>query len=119
MAWLERLWRERAGRTSWQALNEFYVTVTRKLRPGMPLGEARGEVRALAAWNPAVVDERLVRAAWDAQDHWCVSWWDACIVAAAQTQECGLLLSEDFQHGQDMGGVRVVNPFLASPDAAD
>ena len=117
VAWMERLWRERLGRTSWQALNEFYVTVTRKLRPGLPAKEARADVLELTAWRPAPVDERIVRAAWDAQDRWGVSWWDACIVAAAQSQECGFLLSEDFQDGQSLGAVRVVNPFLARPDA--
>jgi len=32
--WIAQLWRERSGRTSAQVLSEFYVTVTRKLKPG-------------------------------------------------------------------------------------
>ena len=34
--WIERLWRARSGRLSTQVLNEFYVNVTRKLKPAMP-----------------------------------------------------------------------------------
>ena len=32
--WLDRLWRQQSGRTSVQVLNEYFVTVTRKLQPG-------------------------------------------------------------------------------------
>lgn len=34
--WLTALWQARAGRVSYPVLSEFYVTVTRKLQPGMP-----------------------------------------------------------------------------------
>ena len=44
-----------------------------------------------------------------------ISWWDALIVAAAQASRCSILLTEDLQHDQLLGGVRVVDPF-ASPD---
>lgn len=33
-AWLAQLWRSRQGRLSFQVLDEYYVTVTLKLRPG-------------------------------------------------------------------------------------
>jgi predicted nucleic acid-binding protein len=46
-----------------------------------------------------------------------LSWWDALIAASAQAAECPILLSEDFQPGQELGGVRVVSPFGAGPEA--
>ena len=47
--------RARSGRLSTQVLNEFYVNVTRKLKPAMPQGDARARVRRYAAgWNPWV-----------------------------------------------------------------
>ena len=39
----------------------------------------------------------------------------ALIVAAAQACECKVLLTEDLQHGQKFGAVRVIDPF-ASPE---
>ncbi len=54
--WLEKLWRARAGRLSLQVLQEYYVTVTQKLDPGLDLARARSDVRALAAWQPIVPD---------------------------------------------------------------
>ena len=43
------------------------------------------------------------------------AWWDALIVAAAQVTSCSHLLSEDFQDGQDLDGVIVLNPFRHKP----
>lgn len=40
-----------------------------------------------------------------------LSWWDSLIVAAAQTQDCALLLSEDLQDRAVYGGVTVRSPF--------
>ncbi|HEY0838038.1 MAG TPA: PIN domain-containing protein [Azospirillum sp.] len=37
--------------------------------------------------------------------------WDAVILAVAAEAGCGLLLSEDMNHGFQWGGVTVVNPF--------
>lgn len=36
---------------------------------------------------------------------------DAAIIEAARNAGCDTVLSEDLNHGQDYGGVRVVNPF--------
>jgi len=52
---------------------------------------------------------------WVYEDRYSPSSWDALIVAAARRQACSILLSEDLQGGQDLGGVRVVNPFSTAP----
>jgi len=44
-----------------------------------------------------------------------VSWWDALIVSSAQIAGCDYLLTEDLSHGQDLGGVQVVDPFQVEP----
>ena len=113
--WLDRLWADRAGRISFQVLQEFYVTVTRKLQPGLDLETARNVVRSLWAWQPVAVNERSFAAAWGIQDRFQFSWWDALIVAAARSAECSILLTEDLQHGQDLDGLRVVDPFQVPP----
>jgi hypothetical protein len=40
-----------------------------------------------------------------------LSWWDSMTVAAAQLQNCEVLLSEDLQHGWTWGTLTVRNPF--------
>jgi predicted nucleic acid-binding protein len=113
--WMENLWNTHDGRLSYQVLQEFYVTVTMKLKPGMTVDAARRDVRALLEWKPRPVDQSVIEGAWMIQDRFRVSWWDALIVSSAQAAECEILLSEDFQEGQDFGGVRVVNPFKSQP----
>jgi predicted nucleic acid-binding protein len=115
-AWLDHLWTTRTGRISFQVLQEFYVTVTRKMNPGLDREVARKVVRALWAWSPVLVDDRIFMAAWMLQDRFELSWWDSLIVAAAKTSQCSHLLTEDLQHGQDLEGLRVLNPFQLSPE---
>lgn len=114
-AWMRHLWRTRTGRLSFQVLQEFYVTVTSKLQPGMAPDDARRDVRALLAWRPLTVGAAELEGAWVVQDRFGLSWWDALIVSAAQTAGCRTLLTEDLQDGQELDGVRVVDPFMHEP----
>jgi predicted nucleic acid-binding protein len=41
-----------------------------------------------------------------------LNFWDALILAAAQREDVEILWSEDFNHGQNYGGVIVRNPFV-------
>ena len=116
-AWMERLWARRSGRLSFQVLQEYYVTVTAKLSPGLDSESARSDVRSLLSWHPITVDKRVLEGAWVIQDHYQLSWWDALIVAAAQVADCRFLLTEDLQDGQELGEVRVVSPFKNSPES--
>ena len=113
--WITTLVQSRNGRLSFQVLQELYATLTRKRRLNFDRSEAREIVRLLAAWQPIATDLASLERAWLLQQHYALSWWDALIVAAAQTCECDVLLTEDLQHGQEFGAVRVVDPF-ASPE---
>lgn len=116
-AWLRHLWATGRGRVSVQVLQEYYVTVTRKLDPGLSADEARADVRALFAWQPIAADDSVFERAWSVQDRFRLSWWDALIVATAQAAGAEILLSEDMQDGQDFDGLRVTNPLRHEPPA--
>jgi|APFre7841882724_1041349.scaffolds.fasta_scaffold26077_2 predicted nucleic acid-binding protein len=111
LAWMSLLWRERRGRTSVQVLSEYYVTVTRKLDPGLSREDAWDDVRALFSWRPQSIDPPLLDRGRELEARFRLSWWDSLVVAAAQLQGCAVLLSEDMQDGASFGGVRVRNPF--------
>lgn len=115
--WIDHLWRDRTGRLSTQVLHEFYVTVTRKLHPGLTRAEARDEVRNLLAWRPVVLDHRVLDSTFAFEDRFGLSFWDAMVVAAAAAAGCRHLLTEDLQAGQDFDGVLVVDPFQTEPGA--
>jgi predicted nucleic acid-binding protein len=116
LAWMESLWERRSGRLGFQVLQEFYVTVTAKLDPGLPPESARSDVRNLLAWKPISIDNLVMAEAWRLQDRFRLPWSDALIVAAAQESDCRYLLSEDFQEGMNFGDLKVVNPFLNRPE---
>jgi predicted nucleic acid-binding protein len=115
--WLEGLWQARLGRLSIQVLQEYYVAVTTKLKPGLDAERAREDVRALFSWRPVVTSPDLVETAWMVQTRFGFAFWDALVVAAAQRAGCAHLLTEDLQDGQVLDGVTVVNPFQRSPEA--
>ncbi len=119
LAWVEHLWRTRQGRISFQVLQEFYVTVTRKLDPGMAADEAQAEIRNLLAWQPVAVDRAMMESAWAIEARHSLSFWDALIVAAAGVADCDQVLSEDMADGGIYDHVQVVNPFTHSPPDSD
>jgi predicted nucleic acid-binding protein len=113
LALLGRLWREQSGRTSIQALNEFYTVVTRKLPFPYEAERTWLEVDELLQWNPQPIDAGLMVLAHQIEGRHRLGWWDALIVAAAKAQNCATLYTEDLQHGSVLDGVRICNPFIA------
>jgi predicted nucleic acid-binding protein len=114
---LEQLWRKRLGRLSVQVLSEFYLVTTQRLAKPIDRETARREVRQLEAWTPLPLSADVREAAWQAQDRYGFSWWDSLVVGAARVARCSVLLTEDLQDGQEIGGLRVLNPFTQSLSA--
>jgi predicted nucleic acid-binding protein len=114
-AWVSHCWQRRCGRISTQVLNEFYSNARRKFTSAISAGDARAEVRRYQQWQPWAIDHATVETAWAIESRFDLNYWDALIVASAQQQGCEHLLSEDLQHGQQIDGVQVVNPFTTTP----
>lgn len=93
---------------STQVLQEYFVAATRM---GLPAELAQDHVGTYAQANVVQVTTELILSAIDMHRLHRLSFWDALIVRAARAGGCGLLISEDLQHGQAYDGVRVENPF--------
>lgn len=93
-----------------QALAETFNVLTRKrgFEPRRASEEINRFRRAISycAVQPADLD-----AAMDAVADHQLAFWDAMMWATARRTGCGLLLSEDFQDGRELDGVRFVDPF--------
>jgi predicted nucleic acid-binding protein len=98
------------GVISTQVMQEFYVTVTGKLR--LAPAEAKAVLRTLAAFEIVQVTPGMVQEAVDCAVLNKISFWDALIIVAAETAGCTTLYSEDLGAGQTILGVKVVNPFV-------
>lgn len=96
---------------STQVLQEFYVSVTRKLAKPLPEQEAEAAARDLSAFQVVEVDVAMVLRSMSLSRTEHISFWDALIVEAARARECARLLSEDLQHGRRFDRVRIENPF--------
>jgi predicted nucleic acid-binding protein len=109
---LRQLWETDTGRVSVQVLQEFYVNVTRKLTTTVARSTAREVVSAYGAWvrEPTTADTNL--RATDLVELAKLSFWDALIVAAAEQVGAAQLLSEDLNDGQEIAGIKVINPLV-------
>lgn len=101
--------RSRTGVVSLQVLQEYFVTVTRKLQVDARV--ARRKVELLAEFDVASPDVSDVLATIDLHRLHAISFWDALILRAAKQAGCRVLFSEDMQDTREIDGVQIVNPF--------
>lgn len=95
-----------------QVLNEFVWRAAHPRR-GSPLSPTSIE-RLTTEWSSKEVltlDLAIFQLAWTVSRRTNYQWWDCLIVAAAIQSGCGVLYSEDMQHGHVIDGVRIENPF--------
>jgi predicted nucleic acid-binding protein len=98
-----------------QALCEFVAAVTRKER--MPFADAQAQVEdwqtlfPVAHANPSTLGHALR----GVRRHG-LSFWDAMLWAAAKEAGVTVILSEDFQPGRELEGVRFADPFAAGEE---
>jgi predicted nucleic acid-binding protein len=115
-ALVEQLWQSRDGCLSVQVLQEFFVTVTRKIAKPVDAETAKAIVADLSRWHLHVPAADDVLAAIVIHQRTGISFWDAMIVRSAAEIGGAVLYSEDLNEGQEYSGVRVENPFKP-PDA--
>lgn len=96
---------------STQVLGEFYVNVTRKLEEPLPADAAAQAVEDLTRFEIASVTADLVQAAIRRSRSSLLSYWDSLIVETARNAGAEVLFTEDLQHGQEIDGILITNPF--------
>jgi len=94
-----------------QVLQEFFVTVTRKVERPMTPERALEWIEQFEVFPCMPVDAALVKIAIEISQRYRISYWDGAVVGAALRAGAATLYSEDLNDGQEYDGVRVVNPF--------
>ena len=97
------------GVVSLQVLQEYFVTITRKLHVDAKI--ARRKVELLAEFDVASPELADILAAIDLHRLHGFSFWDCLVLRSAKQSGCGVLLTEDLQKEREVDGVRIVNPF--------
>jgi len=111
---LERLWDTREGCVSVQILQEFFVNVTKKIPKPLDAAAAKDIIADLSRWHMHVPAADDVLGAIGLHQRYGISFWDSMMVRSAVEMGCGVIYSEDLNHGQSYDGARVENPFLAT-----
>jgi predicted nucleic acid-binding protein len=101
--------RARTGVVSLQVLQEYFVTVTKKLQVDTSI--ARRKVELLAEFDVAVPEVADILAAIDLHRLHGFSFWDALVLRAAKQAGCSVVFSEDMQNAREVDGLRIMNPF--------
>jgi predicted nucleic acid-binding protein len=102
------------GITSYQVVQEFFNVALQRFTQPMKVDEAEqyyGTIlRPLLGIHSS---QALYLDALHLQSRYRLSWYDSLIVAAAIQAQCQVLMTEDLQHGQQFGDLRIENPFLS------
>lgn len=99
-----------------QVLQEFYVQATRPTRPdALPHDIAAALIRTWTRFRVQDITLTILTGALEIKADYNLSYWDSAIVAAARALGCRELYSEDMNHGQEIEGVVIINPFRSKP----
>jgi|ERR1019366_1681749 predicted nucleic acid-binding protein len=100
------------GVVSYQVVQEFFNVALRRFAPSMTVAEAEQYLGTV--FRPLLTvhsSQALYAEALHLQHRYRLSWYDSLIVAGAIEAQCSVLYSEDLQHGQGFGDLRIENPF--------
>lgn len=108
---LSELWDSRRGVLSTQVLQEFFVSVTRKIPNPINEQHAINIVRDFLRWEIVVNDGDSILEAASLVSRYRFSFWDCLIIQAALKSGCNILLSEDLSDSQVIESLQIRNPF--------
>ena len=101
------------GIVSYQVVQEFFNVALRRF--AHPMSAAEAEQYLVTVFRPLLAVHSspalYVEALRIAGKH-RFAWYDSIIVASALESRCDTLYSEDFQHGREIEGLRIENPFV-------
>lgn len=109
---IEKALTTQQGVISYQVVQEFCNLATRKFVAPLPAAEQRLYLqRVLMPLCRVLPSFALYNLAIDIREQYKFSFYDALIVASAIEACCKILYTEDLQHGQNILGIKIVNPF--------
>jgi predicted nucleic acid-binding protein len=101
------------GIVSYQVVQEFFNVALRRF--AQPMSAAEAEQYLITVFRPLLAihsSPTLFVEALRIAGKCRLAWYDSIIVASALEGRCDTLYSEDFQHGREIEGLRIENPFV-------
>ncbi len=103
----------RNGIVSYQVVQEFFNVALRRFAE--PMTHADAEQYLSTTFRPILAvhsSQALYGEALRIAARFKSSWYDSLVIASAIEGKCEILYTEDLQHGQQVGNLRISNPFL-------
>lgn len=102
------------GLISVQILNEFASVARRKLKMSWP--EIQLAVSSFLVFlpKPIAISLEAHKKALEIAERFGYGFYDSLVIASALEAGCETLYSEDMNHGQNIEGLRICNPFVVS-----
>lgn len=91
-------------------MQEFFVTVTGKLKTPLDVSTAKEIIKRLSKWDIVTNDMTTVLEAIELPERHKYSFWDSLVIAAA-AGGATTILSEDLADSQTLKGIMIKNPF--------
>ena len=94
-----------------QALSEFFYACTRK--GIMPIREALDQIKDWQTLFPvAVAKPNTLNRAIVWVERYQLGFWDAMLLETARSAGASVIFTEDLQDGQEIEGIKIMNPFI-------
>lgn len=97
------------GAISTQVLQEYACVALNKLHQRQDV--VLRQLMLLEGFEVIAQSPALIRKSVEKKISYNISFWDACIVTAAEHANCDVILSEDLNTGQFYSGIATENPF--------
>ena len=110
VALLKQLYETGTGVLSTQVLQEYCNVAIKKLK--LPVAHIRAQLDMYEQFEVVQITPAIIRAGLDLNQTRSVGFYDALIIASAQTAGCNVLFSEDLNTGEVVAGVQLLNPFV-------
>jgi predicted nucleic acid-binding protein len=101
------------GVVSYQVVQEFMNVALRKFEKPLTYADCRTYVEQVMTPLCEVFPEiSFYLSGLILSEKYLYSFYDSLIIAAALEAKCEILFSEDFQHEQEIKGLKIINPFV-------
>lgn len=98
---------------STQVLEEFYVAATKKMNASPAV--VKGIITSFEKIEIVHITPEIIKDAIDINILHKISFWDALIIAAADTAKCAAVITDDLNSKQTIKGIKIINPFAVRP----
>jgi predicted nucleic acid-binding protein len=109
---ISTIWNNQNGHISIQVLQEFYVTITEKVKNPIDKVTVSSIIEDLGKWTVHSPDADDIITAVTIQTKYKLSFWDSMIICSAIKTKCDIIISEDFTHNQKYEGILLLDPFI-------